>query len=109
MRDLRKSLIVPVGLTLLALPGWAPQAGWRFGIGGRTGGATDNHWIDDLLIETDAVPFTPTPTSTRSPPPTRPTPPANRAWRRGRQRQWPSFGYRRSGGVGSWIGNCPAR
>jgi hypothetical protein len=35
----------------LALPGWAPRAG-RWVIGGRTGNANDNHWIDNLNINT---------------------------------------------------------
>jgi len=32
------------------LPGYRWQTGLRVGIGGRTGGANDNHWIDDLVI-----------------------------------------------------------
>jgi hypothetical protein len=36
------------------IPGWAPGAGWRFGFGGRTGGITDDHAIDDLFLETIA-------------------------------------------------------
>ena len=43
-----------VPLIEVTIPGWAPQAGWRFGIGGRTGGLTDNHWVEDLAIETIA-------------------------------------------------------
>jgi len=33
-----------------ALPGWAGIAGGSFVFGARTGGAQDNHWIDDLSI-----------------------------------------------------------
>jgi hypothetical protein len=32
------------------LPGFAPIAGGRFMFGARTGGANDNHWIDDICI-----------------------------------------------------------
>ncbi|HXJ76949.1 MAG TPA: hypothetical protein VNM37_29090, partial [Candidatus Dormibacteraeota bacterium] len=35
----------------LAIPGWSPRAG-RFIIGGRTGNAADNTWIDDLSVTT---------------------------------------------------------
>ena len=34
----------------VVLPGYAPTAGLRLGIGARTGGANDNHWIDDLQV-----------------------------------------------------------
>ena len=34
----------------VVLPGWAPQSNLRVGFGARTGGANDNHWIDDLVI-----------------------------------------------------------
>jgi hypothetical protein len=30
--------------------GYTPMAGGRFGLGARTGGSTDNHFIDDLVI-----------------------------------------------------------
>ncbi len=36
----------------LTIPGWNPQAGWRFGVGGRTGGITDDHAVDKLSIQT---------------------------------------------------------
>jgi hypothetical protein len=32
--------------------GYVPTVGSRFGFGARTGGANDNHWIDDLSITT---------------------------------------------------------
>jgi hypothetical protein len=32
--------------------GYVPTVGSRFGFGARTGGADDNHWIDDLSITT---------------------------------------------------------
>ena len=31
--------------------GWAPRRGWRFGLGARTGMGSDDHHVDDLLIE----------------------------------------------------------
>lgn len=34
------------------LPGFAPISGASFGIGARTGGLNDNHWLDDLKIAT---------------------------------------------------------
>jgi sugar lactone lactonase YvrE len=34
------------------ITGWNPLVGWRFGFGGRTGGLTDNHWVDDVGITT---------------------------------------------------------
>lgn len=34
----------------VALSGWAPQSNLRVGFGARTGGANDNHHIDDLVI-----------------------------------------------------------
>jgi HYR domain/SdrD B-like domain/PA14 domain/Thrombospondin type 3 repeat len=37
------------------LPDWTGIAGGSFVFGARTGGATDNHWIDDLSIETGTV------------------------------------------------------
>ena len=42
--------------TNLATP-YRPITGGRFGFGGRTGGLNDNHWIDNLKIDT----FTPGP------------------------------------------------
>ncbi len=33
--------------------GYTPIVGGQFGFGARTGGANDNHWIDDLRIETN--------------------------------------------------------
>lgn len=39
--------------TNLVISGYTPQAG-RFGLGARTGGANENHWIDDLSITTVA-------------------------------------------------------
>ena len=37
----------------LLITGYAPKAG-RFALGGRTGGAVENHWVDDLTITTVA-------------------------------------------------------
>jgi hypothetical protein len=37
---------------ITTIPGWAPQSGWRFGWGGRTGGITDNHAITNALLST---------------------------------------------------------
>jgi hypothetical protein len=34
----------------LQIPGWAPQSNWRFGMGARTGGATQRAYVDDLNI-----------------------------------------------------------
>lgn len=31
--------------------GWAPRRGWRFGLGARTGMGSDDHHVDELLIE----------------------------------------------------------
>src|SRR5262249_31957769 len=48
------------------IPNWIALAGANFAIGGRTGGANDNHWIDDLCINSilpdslGPVIFTPT-------------------------------------------------
>ena len=39
----------------LTLPGWAPQTDWKFGFGARTGAATDEHMIGDVLIEAGAL------------------------------------------------------
>ena len=39
----------------LTLPGWAPQADWKFGFGARTSAATDEHMIGDVLIEAGAL------------------------------------------------------
>ena len=30
---------------------WAPQLGWRFGLGARIGTDTDDHHVDDLVVE----------------------------------------------------------
>lgn len=38
------------------LAGWAGITGGAFAFGARTGGASDNHWIDDLLIEVNDPP-----------------------------------------------------
>ena len=35
----------------MAVPGWHPRRGWRFAIGARTGFLSDDHHIDDLVIE----------------------------------------------------------
>jgi hypothetical protein len=35
------------------VPGWNPPVGWRFGFGARTGGLTDDHFIDDVTITTN--------------------------------------------------------
>ena len=34
------------------IPGWAPQAGWRFGFGGSTGGVSDDQAIAQISIQT---------------------------------------------------------
>lgn len=34
------------------IPGWAPQPGWRFGFGGRTGGISDDQAIAQISIQT---------------------------------------------------------
>ena len=34
------------------IPGWAPQAGWRFGFGGSTGGISDDQAIAQISIQT---------------------------------------------------------
>lgn len=36
----------------VTIPGWAPQAGWRFGVGARTGGFTDDHAITQFSLQT---------------------------------------------------------
>ena len=33
------------------VPSWAPEVGWSLGWGGRTGERKDNHWIDDLTVQ----------------------------------------------------------
>ena len=33
------------------LDDWAPVAGWAFGFGARTGDRKDDHWIDDLRVQ----------------------------------------------------------
>ena len=33
------------------VPGWAPAVGWAFGWGARTGDRHDNHWIDDVAVQ----------------------------------------------------------
>jgi hypothetical protein len=38
------------------ISGWNPQADWRFGFGGRTGGSNDNHWVDDLSVYSSTTP-----------------------------------------------------
>jgi hypothetical protein len=38
------------------IPGWTGIVGGNFMFGARTGGACDNHWIDDLVIEAYASP-----------------------------------------------------
>jgi hypothetical protein len=32
------------------IPSWAPQVGWAFGFGARTGDRKDDHWIDELTL-----------------------------------------------------------
>ena len=39
----------------LAIDGWAPREGWRFAIGARSGGESDDHHVDDLVIEAGAA------------------------------------------------------
>ena len=41
--------------------GYTPISGGRFAFAARTGGASDNHWIDDLTITTGAAAPTPVP------------------------------------------------
>jgi len=41
--------------------GYTPIAGGQFAFGARTGGANDNHWIDDLTIETQTSAAVPEP------------------------------------------------
>lgn len=43
--------------TNLLLPGFQPIVGARFGFGAGTGGANENHWIDDLSITTTTGPL----------------------------------------------------
>ena len=33
------------------IPDWAPQVGWAFGFGARTGDRKDDHWIDNLQVQ----------------------------------------------------------
>ena len=33
------------------LPAWAPQVGWAFAFGARTGDRKDDHWLDDLRVQ----------------------------------------------------------
>jgi hypothetical protein len=40
------------------IAGFTAIAGARYGIGARTGGATDNHWIDDVVLTTTTGPVT---------------------------------------------------
>jgi hypothetical protein len=39
----------------LTIPGWAPQADWQFSLAARTGGLTDNHWVDNLRISSTST------------------------------------------------------
>ena len=41
------------GVHVLAatVPEWAPAVGWAFGFGARTGDRKDDHWIDDLRVQ----------------------------------------------------------
>ena len=34
----------------VTLSGWNPQASWSISMGARTGGVTDNHWVDDVRL-----------------------------------------------------------
>ena len=34
----------------LAIPGWNPRPGWRFAIGARSGGESDDHHVDDVTV-----------------------------------------------------------
>ena len=34
------------------LSNWSPENGWRFSLAARTGGLTNDHWIDNLNIDT---------------------------------------------------------
>ena len=40
-----------VHVTGLGIDGWHPMEGWRFAIGARTGSKSDDHHIDDLVLE----------------------------------------------------------
>ena len=51
--------------TNLFIPGYEPKAG-RFGLGGRTGGSVETHWVDDINITTVA-PITGAPTVVQAP------------------------------------------
>jgi len=35
----------------LRMPRWAPRTGWRFAIGARSGGRSDDHHVDEFVIE----------------------------------------------------------
>ena len=39
----------------LVIDAWQPRLGWRFAIGARAGGLSDDHHIDDLVIEAGAA------------------------------------------------------
>ena len=50
--------VIHNGVTIfgnLEVPGWNPQANWRLGWGARTGGASDNHWIRNLVLTEPAT------------------------------------------------------
>lgn len=49
------------------LPGWAPLTGGLFAIAGRTGGANENNWIDDVQFTTVAAPAATGPSITTGP------------------------------------------
>lgn len=40
-----------LSVSALRIGGWAPREGWRFGFGSRVGGDSDDHHLDDLLLE----------------------------------------------------------
>ncbi|MFM8409891.1 MAG: hypothetical protein ACKOCT_06400, partial [Alphaproteobacteria bacterium] len=45
---------INVALQETQITNWSPDAGWTFGFGARTGGITDQHSIDNVLIDTVA-------------------------------------------------------
>lgn len=47
-------------LNALPLPGYAPITGGRFGLGARTGGENETHWIDNIAIATTVAVNQPT-------------------------------------------------
>ena len=40
-----------IHISELKIDNWAPRHGWRFGLGARVGAESDDHHVDDLLLE----------------------------------------------------------